>query len=191
MAGDSSSVVDWATSVNGINILNNIASSLLPVQRLISGACYVIGVIFALKALYTLKAYGEQRTMMSSSHNIKEPLMYLAIAGCMIYFPSGVSAILSTLFGNDNILQYSSVSGSGTLVDLLFGSGAGRPIVIIIQTIGVIAFVRGWMQIARSSSSSGHQPGGTGKGLAHIVGGVLAINIVATLNVINNTIYGT
>ena len=41
------------------------------------------------------------------------------------------------------------------------------------------------------SASGGQQPGGTGKGLVHVFGGIFAINIVQTINIINNTLYGT
>jgi intracellular multiplication protein IcmC len=84
------------------------------------------------------------------------------------------------------------VNSSNQALDTLFGSGSvvGRPLAIIIQVIGLIAFVRGWVLVARSASQ-GQPPGGTGKGLIHVFGGILAINIVGTINMINNTLYGT
>jgi len=61
---------------------------------------------------------------------------------------------------------------------------------LFIQIIGLVAFVRGWMMIAKSASQGGHQQGGFGKGMMHVFGGVMAINIVSTLNVINETLFG-
>lgn len=173
-------------------ILTNIANNLAPVQGLITGAAYVIGLSFALKALYSLKVYGEARTMTASHTSIKEPLVYLIVAGIFIYFPTGLAIVLNTTFGSSSILQYAPVNSGNQTINALFGSGSivGRPLTIIIQTIGLIAFVRGWILIARAASQ-GQPPGGTGKGLVHVFGGILAINIVATINIINNTIYGT
>ena len=184
---------NWQAWITGqANILNNIAANLLSVERLVTGAAYVIGLAFAFKAIYSLKIYGEARTMMSTNSNIKEPIIYLIVAGMFIYFPTGLGIMLQTTFGSSSILEYAPVSSSNPAISALFGSGSivGRPLAIIIQTIGVIAFVRGWVLIARAANQ-GQPAGGTGKGLMHVFGGILAMNIVATLEIINNTLYGT
>ncbi|HBD9254156.1 TPA: type IVB secretion system protein IcmC/DotE [Legionella pneumophila] len=179
--------------VSQANILANIANQLEPVQRLITGGAYLIGCAFIFKAIYSLKVYGEARTMMSSNTSIKEPVMYLMVGALLIYFPSLVSSVMQTTFGYSNPLAYSGgVSSGSDTISALFGSGSlvGRPLVMIIRVIGLIAFVRGWVLIARSASQ-GQPPGGTGKGLIHVFGGILAINIVGTVDMINNTLYGT
>ncbi|MFY7697386.1 MAG: type IV secretion protein IcmC [Legionella sp.] len=186
----SNSVTDWLTS--HANILNNIANNLIPVERLLTGAAYLIGLCFAFKALYSLKVYGEARTMMSSNTSMKEPLMYLLVAGVFIYFPTAFKLFMNTTFGYSNVLAYAPISSSNQSIDSLFGPGSliGRPLVIVIQTIGIVAFIRGWVLIARSASH-GQQPGGTGKGIVHVFGGILAINIVGTMQIINNTLFGS
>ncbi len=184
-----SSPSDWVMHQAGI--LNSIANNLLPVQRLITGAAYIIGLAFAFKAIYLLKSYGESRSSMMSSGNssLKEPLIYLFVAGIFIYFPTGLAIMLETTFGSPTLMGWQYSNGG---IGSWFSSNSiiGRPLTIIIQTIGGIAFVRGWILIARTASS-GQPPGGTGKGLMHVVGGILALNIVATLEIVNNTIYGT
>lgn len=184
------SVACWLTSQ--ANILNNIAANLAPVQRLITGGAYLIGCAFLFKAIYSLKVYGEARTMMSNNASIKEPAAYLFVGAIFIYLPTALSVMLQTTFQSDNILQYAPVNGSNPTLDTLFGSGSaiGRPLTMIIQVVGMVAFIRGWILIARSASQ-GQPPGGTGKGLMHVFGGILAINIVGTLYMINNTLYGT
>lgn len=176
----------WISSQ--VDILTNIASTLKPVQKLISGAAYLIGLSFAIKALYCLKSYGEQRAM-SSNSSLKEPMAYFLVAGMLIYLPTGFQILMNSTFGpNSSILAYSD---SSTMANF-FGenSAAGSAITLIIQTLGLIAFVRGWVLIARSASQ-GQPPGGTGKGMIHVFGGILAMNIVGTLEILNNTIYGT
>ncbi|MFA5959473.1 MAG: type IV secretion protein IcmC [Tatlockia sp.] len=188
-----SSPSGWQAWVSGqVDILNNIASNLLSVQRLVTGSAYIIGILFAIKAIYTLKSYGESRSMMSNQKDLKEPLIYFAIAGILIYFPTGLAMMLQTTFGASSILEYAPVTSTNPGISFLFGadSTVGRPLTIIIQTIGVIAFIRGWVLIARAASS-GQPPGGTGKGLMHVFGGIFAMNIIATLEIINNTLYGT
>ena len=169
-------------------VLVNLAQSLVPVQNLISGAAYLIGISLGLKAIYSLKIYGEARTMQASTSNIKEPIFYLIVAGLLIYFPTAIDVILNTSFGSSNVLSY----GDSDVMSGAFSgnSDLGNAVVTIFQTIGLYAFVRGWVLIARSASQ-GQQPGGVGKGLMHVFGGILAVNIVGTVEMVNNTLLGS
>lgn len=187
------STYSWIAS--NIDILNNIAASMAPIQRMVSGFAYVMGLAFVMKAIIALRQYGESKSMMSSNANMKEPLVYLLVGAMFIYFPTGLAVLLNTTFGTSTggtILEYAPSESSNTLLSVMFGSNSmvGESITIIIQTIGIIAFVRGWVLIARASGH-GQQPGGTGKGMVHVFGGLLAMNIVLTLQIINNTIFGT
>lgn len=178
----------WVSSQ--VDILTNLANSLIPVERLITGGAYLIGCAFLFKALYSLKIYGEARTMMSSNTSIKEPMFYLLIGALLIYFPSAFNMMMQTTFGYQNVLQYAPANSKNAAFGTLFGgSPIGRALTIIIQVIGLVAFIRGWVLIARSASQ-GQPPGGTGKGLIHVFGGILAINIVGTLEMLINTLYG-
>jgi intracellular multiplication protein IcmC len=180
----------WGGLLSQAAILSNIASNLIPVQKLITGSAYVIGAAFAFKAIQSLKAFGESKAMMSSNANFKEPLVYMLVAAIFIYFPTGLAIALQTTFGSSAPTAYGPISSSNQAISWLGGSPLfGRPLTIIIQTIGLIAFIRGWILIARTASS-GQPPGGTGKGLMHVFGGILAMNIVATLEIVNNTLYG-
>jgi intracellular multiplication protein IcmC len=180
---------DWIASQ--VDVLNNIAKSLEPVERLLTGAAYLIGLSLAFKAIYTLKVYGEARTMMSSNSSIKEPVVYLLVAGVFLFFPTAFEVFMNTTFGYGNVLAYAPISSSNNTIDTLFGPGSavGRPLTLLLQVIGLIAFIRGWILISRSASQ-GQPPGGTGKGMMHVFGGILAMNIVGTLQIINNTLYG-
>jgi intracellular multiplication protein IcmC len=186
-----SDATTWLAS--NYEIINNIARSVAPIERMISGFAYVMGIMFAIKAISSLKQYGESRSAMSSNNaNMKEPMVYLLVAAIFIYLPTGLQIILNTTFGSAdaNILAYQPVNNG--IGSTLFGSGSniGQSLTLIIQAIGIVAFVRGWILIARSASQ-GQQPGGTGKGLVHVFGGILAMNIVVTLEIINNTLYGS
>lgn len=176
-----------ADSSSTTSVLINIAESLIPVQNLITGAAYVVGIAFAFKAIYSLKVYGEARTMMATNSSIKEPAFYMAIAAILIYFPTGFEIFMNTTFGYSTVLSY----GDSEVVDSVVGdTDLGNALVIIFQTVGLYAFVRGWVLIARAASQ-GQPPGGTGKGLMHVFGGILAVNIVGTVEMINNTLLGT
>ena len=186
-------MADWTQWFTGnADILQNIADNLEPVSRLLTASAYLIGLAFAFKALYSLKIYGEARTMMSSHTSMKEPLTYLAVSAIFIYFPTAFEIFMNTSFGYGNVLAYAPIDSSNSTINTLFGFGsaAGRPLTMIIQFIGLAAFIRGWVLIARAASQ-GQQPGGTGKGFVHVLGGILAMNIVGTLQIIDNTLYGS
>lgn len=177
--------------ISQADILKNISHSLVPVQQLITGSAYLIGCAFLFKAIYSLKIYGEQRTMMSSSSSLKEPMVYLFVGAMLIYFPSAFKVMMQSSFGYENVLQYAPINSQNQSLNAIFGSGSavGESLCLFIQVIGLVAFIRGWVLVARSASQ-GQPPGGTGKGLIHVFGGILAINIVGTINLINNTLYG-
>ncbi|OYV54139.1 MAG: type IV secretion protein IcmC [Legionella sp. 21-45-4] len=170
-----------------ISIASNIAKSLLPVQSLISGFAYIMGILFIFKALMTLKQHGESKGSMSSNSSMKEPLVYFIVGGLLIYFPTTFEVVMNSTFGYSSVLAYSQES---TMAGWLGGDNQlGLAITTIIQTIGLYAFVRGWVLIVRATST-GQPPGGVGKGLTHVFGGVLAINIVGTIELVNNTLTG-
>ena len=169
----------------------NIISSLISIEKLITGSAYLIGISFVIKALYSLKSYGEQKSQMSSHASIKEPSLYFLVGGMFLYFPTGLEVMMQTTFGYSQILAYAPVAAGSPIFSSLFGQGSvfGYTLALIIQVVGVIAFIRGWMLIARSAAQ-GQPPGGTGQGLIHVFGGILAMNIIGTIQVINNTIFG-
>lgn len=178
--------------VDQADILKNIANSLEPIQHLITGAAYVMGCAFLFKAIYSLKVYGEARTMTSSNASVKEPLTYIFVGAMFIYLPTAVDLMLQTTFGsNAQILAYAPINSKNNTLETLFGVGSpvGRPLTMLIQVIGLIAFIRGWVLVARASSQ-GQQPGGMGKGFMHVFGGIVALNIIKTLEIINATLYG-
>lgn len=172
--------------------LTTITSSLYSVQSLISGGAYILGISFVIKAIYSMKSLAESRAQHSAHSSMKEPVLYLLAGAMLIYLPTAVSIFLNTTFGvGAQILAYAPISSSNTTLNNLFGqdSTVGAVIALVVQVIGLIAFIRGWVLIARSTSQ-GHSQGGVGKGLAHVFGGILAMNIIGTLQVVNNTLFG-
>lgn len=179
----------WVVSQS--DIITNLAKSLAPVETFLVGLAYLIGLAFAFKAIYSLKVYGEARTMMSNNASLKEPVTLLIVSAILLYFPTSLGVILQSSFGESSILQYAPVNSKNETLNVLFGNGSviGQPLTLLIKILGLGAFIRGWVLIARSASQ-GQPAGGTGKGFIHVFGGVMAMNVVATLQIINNTLYG-
>lgn len=170
-----------AYAVDAIEMLINLSNSLGAMMRLVAGAAYVIGFGFFFKALYHLKIYGELRTMMASQTSLKQPLTYMAIGVIFIYLPSALDLAMTSTYGEARMLGPDEWEG-GT-----FSSAAGmNAIFLLVRFIGLVAFVRGWMLISKSAQAG--TPGNFGKGMTHIIGGVLGMNIVATANIMSATL---
>ncbi len=167
-------------------------NSLLSVQKLVTACAYIMGISFAVKAIYSIKALAQERSQMSTHGSLKEPVFYFLAAAMLIYLPTSFRVFLNSIFGEGSqILAYAPVSDNSPLSTLFDENSVFSAVIaLVIQIIGVIAFIRGWVLIARSASQ-GQPPGGTGKGLAHVFGGILAMNIVGTLQVVNNTLFGS
>lgn len=167
--------------------ISNLGGSLDSIEKLLTATTYILGLFFAFKAIYAFKVYGEQRTMMSSNSSIKEPILNFIVAAGLLYFPSMVDVFLMTTFGSTNILSYDQLNSN--VSDYFSVANGGQALIQFLQVIGIIAFIRGWLLLARSASH-GQQPGGMGKGVIHICGGVLMVNIVETINIFYNTLFG-
>lgn len=173
--------------------LDTIMRSLQSVEKLITATAYIMGISFAVKAIYSMKTLAENRSQQQTHGSLKEPVFYFLVSAMLLYLPYSVQMVLNSTFGQGaQILAYAPIESGSSALNSVFGqsSAFGELIALVVQVVGVIAFIRGWVLIARSASQ-GQQPGGTGKGLAHVFGGILAMNIVGTLQVVNNTLFGT
>jgi len=155
--------------------------SLTSIQYLLTAFAYLAGIGFAFRAIFQLKQYGEARTMMSSNANMKGPLILLFTAGALIYLPSMLGVILQTFFayGTDEI---PAITSDGSDWSLFMQNMA-----YFLQVVGLIAFIRGWFLLASTSGQA--SPGTTGKAITHIIGGVLLVNIMGVMTVLENTFF--
>lgn len=181
------SLIAWIQSQ--ANFINNIANNVHSLVRLIAYAAYIMGVAFAFKALHSLKMYGESRSSMSGHANMKEPLTYIIAATVLVSTPTVIKIFMNMTFGYSNVLAYAPVNSSNSLLAGLFGGNSpiGSALATIIQVIGAFTFVKGWLIIARSAGQ-GQGRETLGKAFMHIFGGILAMNIVGTVQIINNTL---
>lgn len=165
------------------NMLVNLSNSYAGIWRLVTGGAYLMGMALAMRGIYYLKIYGDARTMMSSNANFKVPVIYLMVAGVFMYLPSATHSFLTSTFGTSQItpLGYNSSSVGGLSIQ------ATNAILGFVQLVGLISFVRGWMIIVKSAQGAA-QGASFGKGFTHIIGGILAINIVGTKNALWSTL---
>jgi hypothetical protein len=144
-------------------------------MRLITAFAYVIGLYFMIHGIILLKHAGEMRTQMSHEHHLTKPIAFLAVGGLLTYLPSTVQVGLSTFWTDPNPYGYLQMQDQWfQFLNVCF---------LIIQFIGVLAFIRG-LVLLKDIGGHGGQQSSFAKGLTHIVGGILCINIYQFVQVI-------
>lgn len=162
-------------SIDLITIIGNISQSLYPVQKLITGGAYILGLLFFITAIGKFRKIADKRAQSSSQEKMFAPMMYLLFGSALIYLPTALNIMANTAFGTGNILTYAQYNPTNIY------SAVG----LFIRTAGLLWFVRGCVLVAHSS-----QPGSKDgpKGLVFIFAGILAINFDNTVAMLNSMI---
>lgn len=159
-----------------IAMIGNLSQSLLPVQRLLTGGAYLLGILFFITAITKLKEIGENP---HSQTKFFGPLIYLTIGAFLLYLPTGIKILANSTFGVSNVLTYSNQNINPFNIFESMG--------LLIRTAGVLWFIRGSVLLAQASEP-GTQEGP--KGLVFLCAGVLSMNFdssIAALNTIIST----
>lgn len=140
-------------------------------SRLLFAFSYLTGMICMFRALYYLKVYGEARTMMATQANAATPIALIVCGAGLIFLPTAIDVLNFTVYHTNTTLSYDTADSSyGDLMVMIS---------LVVQLVGLIAVIRGLM-ILSGTGQQGRQPGMTGKGMTHLMGGILAMNFWAT-----------
>lgn len=173
-----------AAMLNDISFwLQNLQDIIPQIFRLIVAISYVTGILFVTMGVFKLKAYGQMTVYQSASASMGGPLIFFFIGILLIALPGIVDVVMYSIwgYGAEGAMRYEEAFGSW--------SEMIAPVIMIIQIIGYISFFRGWIMISKLGTS-GAAPGTMSKGATHIIGGIIAINILGTWEIIANTLQG-
>jgi len=157
-------------------VIENISGNIQNLVRLATSIGYVVGLWFVIKGVIELRHFGEMRTMMSQERGIGKPLILLSIGAALIYLPSSISSGIATIF-NYSVPYGYQVDTSNPWANLIHAS------FVILQLIGVVAFIRGLIVLS-SLGGAGGQQNALARGMSHIIGGILCINMYYTVRVV-------
>lgn len=166
--------------VNIAQMLENIEQQIPALTALLTGFCYVGGFFMILSALFQLRKYGEMRTMMAGSAELKGPIIHIIIGACIVQLPVVLQIMTETTFGTKNPLAYEA-SGDTSWDEL------ASTIIIIVQFVGAIAMARGLFLLNKLGGGQA-QPGTFSKAIIHIIGGTLCFNAYATAQILFTTL---
>jgi intracellular multiplication protein IcmC len=192
-SGLEDAIINLGTDLFGADAVAGTSGGLVgPAFFVLSVICYILGLVIMFQSLVRLSRASQFSGGFSPTQSLYAgPLVGFIIAGALIGLPDTWRAFNETIFtgtGATNILAYDGVA---------FASVVGVPIpsnfdlfmtvlVLIVQFIGWIAFVRGLLMIKRAAEGSGQASYGTA--ITHIFGGVLAANLIATVDMIQQTL---
>lgn len=168
-------------NLNAATFIANLGKTIPNLMQLVTAIAYVMGMFFVINGIFHLKKYGEQRSQASSEAHLKGPLIYLLVGAALLYLPSTVRVGLSTFWTNPFPYGYEN-DQTGAWASLLKAS------FMIVQLIGTISFIRGLVMLTHLGGHGASQQGTLGKAIAHIVAGILCINLYDFLKTVFNTL---
>lgn len=161
--------------MNGITaeqIIVNIGNNMAAVAQLVMGVAYLLGIVLIAAALFKLRKLSDFQRGMFQPQEALSPFINLFIGAGLIWMPAMFNATTQSIFGNDvqGVLSYGTAQ-SGISPEVI------KALLNVMGVIGLIAFVRGMMIIVSAAGGQGGHQGGFGKGLTHIIGGVMCYHI--------------
>lgn len=160
------------------NMLIRMTEQFPNIYRLITALAYLMGIAFIFRGVYQLKVYGDLRTMMSVQTNFKATMMVFFAGTALLYAPTAFKSMMLTTFATTDVtdpMGYGQVHNLSTLL-------ASHAVLLFVQLIGTISFIKGWVSLTHVSNPNGRSS--MGKAVTHIVAGLLAINIEGTKQIL-------
>lgn len=156
-------------------MLINLSHSMQPVQRALSGMGYVLGIILVIVGFGKLKNVIQHRHA-AHGEGVGGAVGFILGGAMLVYLPSSVSTLSNTFFGASNVLSYGESAQPNPLYDA---------ILVIIQTTGLLWFIRGTSLIISASKPGDDKIGP--KGFTFLIAGILAMNIESTITALTFT----
>jgi hypothetical protein len=163
----------------------NLIANLKALKGMLEPVAGLIGFFILSKALHRLRYMSSQHMMGMMRENLTMSgiVTHFVVGSCLISISGFIEMATSTFFGGssdpfkslNNPLQYSTGGLEGGVsqlpTDIFY---------LCLTIIGVISIIRGLMML-----TDGKSEGGISQSFVHIIAGVIAINMLQIINLIN------
>ena len=162
--------------------LSNIDSQTDQIKLFVVSVSYVIGIGLCFSGVMKLKKYGTRTAFMAVETSMIGPLLQFFIGVALFYLPDFLQSINLTLYNTGVFATQTDFFDKNVSVSDQFANYI-NPILHIVQIIGLVSFIRGWVQLSKVSGAGQSQPGTISKAITHIITGSLAVNIYQVFNI--------
>jgi|688.fasta_scaffold418908_2 intracellular multiplication protein IcmC len=168
------------------SMLNNLNSQMGQFDQFFKALFYLTGVSLVFSSLMRLKKFGQRTAFMHVEAGIVAPAAQMFIGVALIYSPTLMQTLNQTFWADSgsSCLTCYSTSADSTYEQLI------KPMKGVVMLVGMVAFFRGWLILSRAAGQGQTQPGTISKGMTHVIGGFLAININKTYQIMVGTFTG-
>lgn len=162
-----------------VTMMLTLDKSFPPLMYMVSAMAYLFGFAIILKVLWALKQYG-MGVSMTHQNDLRPLMVQLVVGVLLIFLPSTLKSVLATVYGTDAITGYAHLPDTSWQV-------VSDSLILFVQFIGLVAVVRGLLHLHRASGGQGQQ-NLFGKGIIHLLGGALSLNIVQAKDILYSTL---
>ena len=172
-------------------IFQNFANDIYePMFLLVAALSFCIGVLFIAKGLMKCAKIGSDPKA-AASHGI---LVLFIVGAVLISMGEMLPAVLGSIFGSTesdsagtfaSLINWSAVDSGA---DTTTADETVKAVLMFVQVVGAIAFLRGWLMIKSAVEGSGGQNQTVPQGMTHVIGGAMAINIGTMITIIDHTL---
>lgn len=184
-------------ALNGlVGLVQRLADLIPPAQALVAATCFIIGIVLALSSIQGFALASERRSsgqfIGRGDSVVWRPTAGIITAVLLISLSSTISAFLMSFFQVDETVAASEIFAYAPEMLAPLDHEQARSVLIallrVVQFIGLLGFIRGLLMCNRSVTA--HSPGLLGFGIAHLIGGTLAMNIVMFVGYIEELVLG-
>lgn len=171
------------------SVIKALASQADAAAFFIQAIAVIVGLYFIAQALLRLVSAsksGGQQYGPKGMVGVAPPLLGLVIGSLLINFGFTVSSAVESIFGDQ--VEYSQIVTYSQQVN--YGTGEWKLVIqglaALVAVFGAFAIFEGflfWKKCADGNSGEDYFR----KGLTHILGGAMAVNIVGTINLLTST----
>jgi hypothetical protein len=165
------------------SILVSLSPSLPYIQKLITGAGYIMGLYFIFSAIFSLAEMSDKQKKQAVRGGWTHPMAYMFAGAALLWLPTTVDTLNASFFGSNSPLSYSKNGYDALQTDLI------SIVKQIITVGGVFWIVHGFALFVHSAAADPNDEQRSGKkAWLFILGGLLAMNNELTTSMIQTTI---
>lgn len=173
------------TIPNAAEMLININQSIPELMRLTTALAYVGGTFMMVMNIAAMRNAPFLSSPGQGQQSMWALLKKIFVGAGLIYLPSVIHVGTSTFWADESPLSYITTSNVDIFSGVLL---AARSIIYLIGTISVIKGLYELADGGQTKSEDGTVHSATKKGIIHMIGGILCINLPLTLQVIFSTL---